>query len=270
MGVTDRPGVEAELLWSHALGVSRTQLLILTDDRLDSTRVADAEALIARRAAGEPFAYLTGRRGFWTFDVTVTPAVLIPRPETEHLLEWSLELLPAAIPRRVLDLGTGSGVLALAIALERPNARVVASDASLDAIDVAAGNAAALAPGRIDFHQGDWFAALPDDGGFDLIVANPPYIADADPHLAALRFEPPGALVAGPDGLRDLRRIINDAPGFLHAGGTLLLEHGADQAAAVRNCLAERGFSTIATRQDYAGLDRVSGGCWHGRAGETG
>src|SRR5690606_4258090 len=212
------------------------------------------------RAAGEPVAYLTGRRGFWTLDLAVTPDTLIPRPETELLVEQALQRLGSEAEARVADLGTGSGAIALAIAAERPLARVAAVDRSAGALAVARANALAHGlEGRVEFLAGDWFAPL-QGRRFDLVVSNPPYIAEGDPHLARgdLRYEPAPALASGPDGLDAIRTIVAAAPRHLLPGGWLLLEHGFDQGAAVRGLLEARGFAEVATVPDLEGRDRVS------------
>ncbi|MEP6881651.1 MAG: peptide chain release factor N(5)-glutamine methyltransferase, partial [Dokdonella sp.] len=217
--------------------------------------------LMAARQRGEPVAYLIGQRGFWTLDLTVTPDVLIPRPETELLVELALERIPANADFQIADLGTGSGAIALALASERPCARIVATDASAAALSVASANAKRLEIPNVEFAEGDWCAAL-GSRSFDMIVSNPPYIAAADEHLALgdLRYEPAAALASGADGLDAIRRIVSDAPGFLKRGGWLLLEHGFDQAEHVRQMLEAQGFSEIRSWKDISAHDRVSGG----------
>jgi len=259
----DRADAEALLL--HALGHDRAWLFAHGRDPVAEPVAASFRALVARRVAGEPVAYLTGRRGFWTLDLAVGPATLIPRPETELLVELALERLDAAPGRRVADLGTGSGAIALAIASERPAARVLATDASAAALEVARANAAAHRLGNVEFRLGPWWAPLAGER-FDLVASNPPYIAAADPHLAQgdLRFEPASALASGVDGLDDIRQIIDGAPGYLQAGGWLLLEHGWDQGAAVARLLRERGFEAVSTAQDLEARDRTSLGRWPG------
>ena len=252
---------DAEALLLHVLGQLRSWLFAHADDALDTDVQATFEALVARRAAGEPVAYLTGRRGFWTLELEVTPATLIPRPETELLVELALERLPRDMACRVADLGTGSGAIALAIASERPQAQVVATDASADALAVARRNAQRQGFGNVRFVQGDWLAPLAGER-FALIVSNPPYIEAADPHLARgdLRYEPAAALASGADGLDDIRRIIADAPAHLEAGGWLLFEHGWNQGDAARALLREAGYAQVFTAQDLEARDRVSGG----------
>jgi len=252
---------EATLLLAHVLGRGQAWLFAHGEAEVPPGAARAFAALVERRAGGEPVAYLVGRRGFWTLDLAVTPATLIPRPETELLVEAALARLPVDAPCRVADLGTGSGAIALAIASERPRARVVATDRSPGALDVARANAAAHGlDARVDFRAGDWFGPLRDAPPFDLVASNPPYIAEGDPHLARgdLRHEPPGALASGPDGLDAIRAITAGAPAHLVAGGWLLLEHGFDQGPAVRALLDAAGFSGIATLADLEGRDRVT------------
>ena len=250
---------DAALLLAHALGKPRSWLFAHADDLLGEADAARFDALLARRVAGEPVAYLTGSRGFWTLDLAVTPATLVPRPETELLVELALARLPAVAPVRVADLGTGSGAIALALAEERPRAHVVATDASPEALEVARGNAVRNRIGNVAFRLGSWLAPLAGEC-FDLIASNPPYIADGDPHLSQgdLRFEPAMALSCGPDGLDAIRIIVRDAPACLRPGGWLLLEHGWDQGEAVRALLAEAGFVDAATARDLEGRDRIT------------
>ena len=222
------------------------------------------ESLLARRAGGEPVAYLTGRRGFWTFELQVGPATLVPRPETERLVELALERVPAGVACDIADLGTGSGAIALALARERPLARVVATDASADALAVARANAVSLGIGNVGFLQGDWLAPLAGRR-FYMVASNPPFIALDDPHLGVgdLRHEPASALASGRDGLDAIRTIARDAPAHLSRGGWLLLEHGWTQGAAVRALLAAAGFEEVATGQDLERRDRVTFGRLH-------
>lgn len=255
----DEARAEAERLLTHALGVGPTWLYTHRDDVPPIARQAEFERLLERRLAGEPVAYLLGHRGFWRFDLAVTPATLIPRPETERLVELALERLLEGVSLRVADLGTGTGAIALAIAFERPLAQVVATDASAAALAVAQANANALGLSRVQFREGDWFAPLTDDR-FDLIASNPPYIADDDAHLKLgdLRFEPASALASGADGLDDIRRIAAHAPMHLNPGGWLLVEHGWDQGAAVRSIFEHAGFDAVETVQDWERRDRVT------------
>lgn len=251
--------VDAEWLLAHALDRPPGWLWAHADDAVEAPARERFEALLARRAAGEPVAYLTGTQGFWSLDLRVTPATLIPRPETERLVELALARLPADAPCRVADLGTGSGAIALAIARERPMAAVVATDASKAALAVAVANAQRNGIDNTWFRRGDWCEALGRDR-FDLIASNPPYIALADPHLdqGDLRHEPPDALASGDDGLDAIRRIVRDAPAHLAPAGWLLLEHGWDQGQAVRALMAAAGFVEVRTEPDLEGRDRVT------------
>ncbi|MFK2877373.1 peptide chain release factor N(5)-glutamine methyltransferase [Rhodanobacter hydrolyticus] len=252
---------DAEALLLHALGRPRSWLFAHADDVPDRDVQTAFDTLVARRAAGEPVAYLTGRRGFWTLELEVTPATLIPRPETELLVELALERLPRDAAARVADLGTGSGAIALAIASERPQVQVVATDASAAALVVARHNAQRLGIANVRFAQGDWLAPLAGER-FELIVSNPPYIEAADRHLAEgdLRYEPAAALASGADGLDDIRRIVAGAPAHLEAGGWLLFEHGWDQGDAASALLRAAGYAQVFTAQDLEARDRVSGG----------
>ncbi|MBL8297208.1 MAG: peptide chain release factor N(5)-glutamine methyltransferase [Rhodanobacteraceae bacterium] len=259
--------LEAEVLLLHVLGQPRAWLYAHADDELAPAQCIAFDRLVARRHAGEPVAYVTGSREFWSLDLAVTPATLIPRADTERLVELALERLPQERVVDVADLGTGSGAIALAIATERPHARVVATDASGEALAVADANAKKNNISNVVFAEGSWLAAVPGRL-FDLIASNPPYIAADDIHLAQgdLRFEPRSALVAGADGLDDIRHIVRTAPAQLRQHGWLLLEHGYEQGSAVRSLLLAAGFCDVATWQDLAGLERVSGGLWRGNA----
>jgi release factor glutamine methyltransferase len=259
---------EAEILLAHVLGVSRAWLLAHADDVFDDARCAAFEGLLARRARGVPVAYLVGTRGFHVLELEVTPDVLIPRPETELLVEQALQRIPVDAASAVADLGTGSGAVALAIAHARPNAHVVATDASEAALDVARRNASRSRIGNVAFARGDWCAAL-DDARFDVIVSNPPYIAEADPHLREgdLRFEPVAALASGTDGLDAIRVIVRKARAHLRNGGWLLLEHGHDQGVSVRALLEGQGYRDVFTSRDLETRERVSGGR-HARQGD--
>ncbi|AHX12173.1 SAM-dependent methyltransferase [Dyella jiangningensis] len=255
--------LEAELLLVHALGKPRSWLIAHADDELDSAHAAAFDALVKRRAGGEPVAYITGRRGFWSLDLEVTPATLIPRPETELLVELALDRLPATGATRVADLGTGSGAIALAIARESRAAHVMATDASAEALVVAQRNAAAQRIANVTFAQGDWLSPLRGQT-FDVIVSNPPYIEADDPHLGQgdLRFEPMSALASGADGLDDIRRIVTDARTHVKPGGWLLIEHGWNQGATVRALLEQGGYHDVFTAQDLEQRDRVTGARW--------
>jgi release factor glutamine methyltransferase len=239
--------------------LSRVQLITQAERPLLDAEAARLAALVQRRLDGEPIAYIVGRREFFGLDFEVSDAVLIPRPDTELIVELALERLPQN--GRMLDMGTGSGAIAVAAAHTRPDARVTALDVSDAALDVARRNAAANGA-QVRFLRSDWFGALQADERFELIASNPPYIAAGDEHLSQgdLRFEPVGALTDHADGLSALRTIIDGSPRHLEPGGWLLLEHGYDQAAAVRALLAERGFSEVQSWRDLAGIERTSGG----------
>jgi release factor glutamine methyltransferase len=250
---------ETELLLMHALHVNRAWLFAHGDDEIDQAAAERFRALVERRAIGEPLAYLIGHREFFSLDLQVTPDVLIPRPETELLVELALARIPQSINMDIADLGTGSGAVALALAHERPQVRVLATDASSAALDVARKNALRLKIGNVEFAQGNWCAPL-DGRKFSLIVSNPPYIAAGDRHLdhGDLRFEPAAALASGSAGLDAIRAIVQSVPEHLQSAGWLLLEHGHDQGAAVRAILQARGFAGIETARDLEGRDRVS------------
>jgi len=252
---------EAALLLRHLLGVSDAWLIAHSDNAVDGAHAAALRSLVERRARGEPVAYLTGTRGFHAIELHVEPGVLIPRPETEVLVDLALQRIPADADCNVADLGTGSGAIALAIAHARPQAHVVATDISEAALGVARGNAARLHVPNVEFRQGDWCAGL-GDGHFDVIVSNPPYIAEGDPHLheGDLRFEPAVALASGSDGLDAIRAIVRSAREHLRSGGWLLLEHGFDQGSDVCDLLLERGFAEVFTQDDLEGRERVTGG----------
>ncbi|WBY00847.1 peptide chain release factor N(5)-glutamine methyltransferase [Ramlibacter tataouinensis] len=252
--------LDGHLLMLHALrrpGSDRAWLLAHDDHELTAQQAELFEGLCRRRAAGEPVAYLTGCKEFFGLPLAVDPRVLVPRPETETLVEWALETLGGTDRPRLIDLGTGSGAIALALASRRPDARVEAVDASAGALEVARANAQRLRL-EVGFRQGHWLQGC--TGPYDLIASNPPYVREGDEHLAALVHEPLAALAAGPDGLDDLRQIVATAPARLAPGGWLLLEHGWDQAEAVRALLQDAGFVAVGTRQDLAGIGRCSGG----------
>ncbi|WP_426395273.1 peptide chain release factor N(5)-glutamine methyltransferase [Ralstonia sp. R-29] len=261
------PALEARMLVSHVTGLSRVQLITQDTYVIDEAARAQISDLATRRLAGEPMAYLLGEREFFGRTFKVTPAVLIPRPDTEVLVEQALDRLEDRDAPAVLDMGTGSGIIAVTIALARTDARVWATDASADALAVAADNAQTLGATNVHAALGDWYGALAKADApavFDLIASNPPYIAAADEHLSQgdLRFEPASALTDHDDGLRHVRTIIAGAPMRLAAGGWLLLEHGYDQGEAVRALLARAGFACVFTAQDLGGNDRCSGGQW--------
>ncbi len=250
---------EAALLLAHVLGRSRGWLYAHGDAAVPASDAVRFTDLVARRAGGEPVAYLLGTRGFWRFELAVGPDTLIPRPETELLVELALARIAPQRPVRVADLGTGSGAIALAIASERPHATLVATDASAGALEVASRNARAMGVHNVEFRHGDWFAPLAGER-FDLIASNPPYIAEGDAHLAQgdLRFEPRAALASGVDGLEAIRVIVAGAPMHLCDGGWLLVEHGWEQGAAVRALFDTAGFVDVATERDLEQRDRVT------------
>jgi release factor glutamine methyltransferase len=258
------PALEARILLAHVLGWRRTELITRDSEDLGKPLVERFQQLAARRLAGEPIAQLVGSREFFGLEFDITPDVLIPRPETELLVETGLAAIESISHPRVLDLGTGSGAIAVAIAATRADAQVWAVDRSGEALAVAARNSAKLlGPNRpLTLLQSDWTAALEPSLRFDLIVSNPPYIADNDPHLREgdLRFEPRGALTDGADGLDAIRAIIEHAPFFLCAGGSLWIEHGYDQSTQVRALLTGRGLSGVRSLTDIAGIERISGG----------
>jgi len=254
---SESPRLDAELLLGKVLGLPRSALIAHNDEPVAAQYARAYEGLIAQRAQGAPVAYLTGSREFWSLTLDVTPAVLVPRPETETLIERVLELKSAAEACTVLDLGTGSGAIALAIAAERPRWQVTGVDISPQALEIAARNSRKLKMARIQWRLGCWFDAAPRKR-FDLIVANPPYIATADPALANLSAEPGIALHAGPTGLEALRAIIAAAPLHLRPRGWLVLEHGATQALDVARLLKRHGFARIRTYPDTFGKSRVT------------
>lgn len=265
------PALEARILLGHALGWRRTELITRGAEPLGDDAVARFRSLESRRVAGEPVAQLVGQREFYGLDFEVTPHVLIPRPETELLVETTLAAIAATNRPRVLDLGTGTGAIAVAIASTRPDALVWAVDRSSEALAVARRNAARLADparpgGPLTLIESDWYAALDPALRFDAIVSNPPYIAKNDPHLAQgdLRFEPRGALTDEADGLAAIRRIVAGAPAWLAPRGALWIEHGYDQAEAVRALLAAAGFREVRSERDLAGIERISGGALAG------
>ena len=261
------PALEARILLAHALGWRRTELITRGDEPLAADALARYRTLETRRMNGEPIAQLTGSREFFGLQFEITPDVLIPRPETELLVETALAAIEGIAAPRVLDLGTGSGAIAIAIAATRPDARIWALDHSGEALAVAARNAAtqldARRPGGAPILlQSDWYAELDPTLAFDVIVSNPPYIAAGDPHLAAgdLRFEPRGALTDEADGLTAIRAIVGEARRFVAIGGELWVEHGYDQAESVRALFVKHGFANVRSLADLAGIERVSGG----------
>jgi len=253
------PHLEREWLLCHHLGLDRSSLLTHPEQTIDSRTEQQLDAHVLRLSKGEPLAYLLGERGFWDFTLTVSPAVLVPRPETETLVEQALVRTQSG--DRVLDLGTGSGAIAIALSREiearEADVWILAVDRSEAALEIARDNANRLAP-SVEFRLSDWFQQI--GGTFNVIVANPPYVAEADPHLPDLAFEPQTALVSGPDGLDDLRTIIGCAPDHLLPGGWLLVEHGYDQAADVERLFGDTGFENIELIEDLGGQPRVTAG----------
>jgi release factor glutamine methyltransferase len=257
-GLGATPDLDAELLLVHILGTSRARLRSHPEEAASAAQSKRYTELIERRATGEPLAYVIGRRDFWSLRLTVTPAVLVPRPETELLVERALALRDEEFGR-VVDLGTGSGAIALTLASERPGWQVAATDVSEEALAIARSNAESLDLKRVQFFQGSWFEPLVGRT-FDLIVSNPPYVAEDDPamHDPALRHEPRGALTPGGDGMASLRAIIAVAPDYLERDGWLLLEHGSDQAAEVTRELVARGLRHVRSHRDLAGHERMT------------
>ena len=256
------PRLEAEILLSQVLDKPRTHLLAWPEKTVSARHQRCFVELLERRLQGEPLAYITGYREFWSLRLRVTRDTLIPRPETERLVERALQLIPRDAALQIADLGTGSGAIAAAVASERPRCRILATDSSRAALAVAAENFQRLGFGNISCAAGVWCAALPAGTAFDLILSNPPYVAQQDPHLlgCGLPWEPPGALQSGVDGLDDLGRIIRQAHHHLRAGGWLLLEHGLLQGARVRALLREAGYLDIRTHRDLGGRERVTEG----------
>ncbi|MFT3741304.1 MAG: peptide chain release factor N(5)-glutamine methyltransferase [Gammaproteobacteria bacterium] len=258
---TENPPLEASLLLSAVLQVPRATLYAYPERTLTPDQQQQLNQFLERRAYGEPLAYLLQQKEFWSLTLQVTPDTLIPRPETEGLVEIALQRLDASKPQRVADLGTGSGAIALALASERPLWHITATDHSATALVVAQQNAQRLSLSNINFRLGDWCEALENTFRYDAIVSNPPYIKINDEHLLGeIRFEPNAALVSGADGLDAIREIIQQAPDYLRPEGWLLLEHGAEQGAAVRTLLQAAGFKDIFTARDLGQKERCSGG----------
>ena len=255
--VSESPRLDAELLICQALNVARSYLFAHPEDTLDPATAERFEALIARREDGTPMAYIHGSKEFWSLELMVSPATLVPRPDTEILVQHALALLPRGTTLDVLDLGTGSGAIALAIAKERPECRVTATDISADALAVAKENARQLDICNVEFVKGDWLQPL---GGrqFDLVASNPPYVRKDDPALALLKHEPVSALISGEDGLDAIRQLAAECATVVKKGGHLLLEHGADQESDVAELLASHGWSDIRCHNDLAGHPRVT------------
>jgi release factor glutamine methyltransferase len=261
--VSDSATADIELLLCYCIQKPRSYLRAWPEAVLSPAIEQQFLQLLSRRQQGEPIAYLIGERGFWTLDLQVSPATLIPRPETELLVEIVLSRLQSAVKARVLDLGTGTGAIALALASERADWQLLASDVSEEAVLLAEANRAALGLDNVSIQQSDWFTAIAP-GRFDAIVSNPPYIDPQDPHLhrGDIRFEPRSALVADNQGMADIEKIVAKAPNYLADAGWLLFEHGYDQGDKARALLAAAGFQQVFTEQDLAGQDRVSGGRW--------
>lgn len=250
--------LDTEILLAWVLQKDRSYLFAHGDEILNATHQSEFEQLIEQRKQGHPVAYLTGRRDFWTLSLAVNPSTLIPRPETEHLVEKALELGEKAQAWRVLDLGTGTGAIALALAKEKPDWQITATDFSQDALHLARLNAQRNHIEHVEFIQSDWFSAIHNQ--FDLIISNPPYIAEDDPHLnqGDVRYEPNSALTAGADGLDDIRLITEQAKDYLQPNGWLMFEHGFDQGAICRELLQQQAYKQVTTEQDLAGLERLT------------
>ncbi|UPW19914.1 peptide chain release factor N(5)-glutamine methyltransferase [Agarivorans sp. TSD2052] len=259
----ESPQVDAKVLLQHVLGCEPVYLLTWPERCLTELQWQQYQDLLEKREAGQPVAYLIGLRDFWSLSLKVSPATLIPRPDTEVLVEQSLKKIVNLADTEIVDLGTGTGAIALAIASECPLAKVYASDLREDAVQLARENASSLHLSEVDIRQGSWLEPFSGQT-FDLIVSNPPYIDPQDPHLSQgdVRFEPISALTSEQNGLADIKHIIDTATDYLKAGGWLLLEHGYDQKQAVQQLLDKAGYSQIFTEQDYGGMDRVSGGCY--------
>lgn len=262
-GLSDTPRLDLELLLCHCLQQERVYLYTWPEREVTEQQLGDFEALLARRRLGEPVAYLVGRRDFWNLSLAVDAGGLIPRPDTELLVELALERAPMGRTGRALDLGTGTGALILALASERPHWQLLGVDNSEAALRLAERNRHALGFGSVAFVRGNWFQALDAKKPFDLILSNPPYIAPDDPHLEQgdLRFEPRSALVAEQNGLADISQIVQTAPNYLEPGGWLLIEHGWQQGATVRELFQKAGFKAVASHRDLAGRERVTLGC---------
>ncbi len=257
--------IDSEILMEAICGISRSQQYSRFDETLSEDQVQRYQCALQRRISGEPIAYIIGSRGFWDIDLNVTPDVLIPRPDTECLVEQALQRIPMGNCWQIADLGTGSGAIAIAIARERPQCKITATDQSMSAIDIARKNANMLGSENISFVVGSWGRPF-SKGHFNMLVSNPPYIRADDPHLKQgdLLSEPEQALVSGPDGLKDIRQIVVDAQSLLVPGGWLLLEHGYDQATEIADFMRRASFTELFTRQDFGGNDRVTGGRWPG------
>ena len=253
------PQLDAEVLLMHVTGLNRAEVITQQTALLDNDQVLRVQNLLARRQTGEPIAYITGTREFWSMELTVTPATLIPRPETELLVEQALARIPKNAAWKIADLGTGTGAVALALAKERPRCHLIATDISPAALETAQANKKKLGANNVELRHGDWFVALANEK-LDMIVSNPPYVNSDDPHLAQgdVRFEPREALMAGADGLDAIRHIAHLARQYLKPNGWLLLEHGWQQASAINRLLYQHGYRDIVCYQDAASHDRVS------------
>ncbi|PSW04027.1 peptide chain release factor N(5)-glutamine methyltransferase [Photobacterium lipolyticum] len=262
---SDSPQLDAAVLLCHVLNKPRSYLLTWPEKMLEEEQYAAFDALVKRRLTGEPVAYILGQREFWSLPLKVSPSTLIPRPDTERLVELALDKIPAQ-PCSVLDLGTGTGAIALAIASERADVQVTGIDLRPETAALATENSERLTIRNARFLAGSWYTPLAETAQFAVIVSNPPYIDEADPHLSQgdVRFEPKSALVADDNGLADIQIISEQGRQHLQPGGWLLMEHGFEQGEAVRTILQELGYNLVSTAQDYAGLDRVTMGCWQG------
>jgi release factor glutamine methyltransferase len=261
---SDSAAIDARVLMEHVTGYSHADLISKSEQALSDSQQSLFEELVAMRESGAPIAYITGQREFWSMNFLVTPDTLIPRPETEILVEQALHRIPEKSNANIADLGTGSGAIALALAYERPHARVIATDASRLALETARVNEERLGIGNVELRLGHWLGALGQDQ-CDVIVSNPPYIREDDPHLSHgdVRYEPMTALVSGNDGLDAIREIVSEASNHLNPGGWLLLEHGFDQGEAVLDLMRSAGFTGVETVGDLAGQDRVTLGQWN-------
>lgn len=263
----DTPQIDAQVLLMHVLDVDRSYLYTWPDKTLSAAAQAQFDDLVQRRLQGEPVAYITGLREFWSLRFAVAPSTLIPRPDTEILVATALQLV-ADVPAEVLELGTGTGAIAIALATERSLWQIKAVDNVAAAVALAQSNAERILTvqqqNALQIFTSDWFSAIEPAQQFQLIVSNPPYLAPDDPHLQQgdVRFEPHSALIAEADGMADYQTIVSTAPEYLAEGGWVLFEHGCEQGQALRNLLTKQGFSQVQTWLDYAGLERVSGGCW--------
>lgn len=263
----DTPQIDAQVLLMHVLDVDRSYLYTWPDKTLSAAAQAQFDDLVQRRLQGEPVAYITGLREFWSLRFAVAPSTLIPRPDTEILVATALQLV-ADVPAEVLELGTGTGAIAIALATERSLWQIKAVDNVAAAVALAQSNAERILTvqqqNALQIFTSDWFSAIEPAQQFQLIVSNPPYLAPDDPHLQQgdVRFEPHSALIAEADGMADYQTIVSTAPEYLAEGGWVLFEHGCEQGQVLRNLLTKQGFSQVQTWLDYAGLERVSGGCW--------